>query len=107
MEATQITTTECGQILSFNGKEVYRYIPKGSTPVEHRLGVCYVQDGPTITAMGYKGKAGKASFNYRFRTIELRDKHVASFFRNLEAHEQRGCVDGAEFNVPTSNGRSR
>jgi len=82
-----------------------RYIPTGSTAIEHRLGVCYVADGDTKTraafsVIAYRGSAGKSSFYESFRTAEVRDKRVAEFFSNLEEHEQRLEARRAERSKP-------
>lgn len=72
-----------------------RWVPKDSRLIEHALGVCYVQDTtngpsqtPAFTVCAYRGTAGKSSFYERYRTAEARDKRVAQFFADLEAHEQ-------------------
>ncbi len=85
-----------------------RYIPKDSRAVEHRLGICYVEDklgGRThdhtvYTVMAYRGNAGKSSFYESYRTPETRDRRVAEFFANLEEHEARLDARRAERSKP-------
>lgn len=70
-----------------------RYIPPNSVTVEHRLAVCYTQDGTRgngsqyFSVMCYIGAAGKAAFYESYRTAEQRDKRVADTFAGLERSE--------------------
>jgi hypothetical protein len=70
----------------------FRYIPKDSEAVEHRLGVVYkYQCGSHPAAVAYAGKANKASFHntYVGRDPEkMREEAIASFFKGLEASEK-------------------
>jgi hypothetical protein len=85
----------------------YRWIPKDSRPVEHRLGVCYVADQlntprniPVFTVCAYRGNAGKSSFYESYRSAEARDKRVAEFFASLESWEQTKNERRAERSKP-------
>ncbi len=68
-------------------KQVYRWVPKDSDPIEHELGIAYVYETPRgFAVVAYAGRAGKASFHKVYRKAEQRDNRVARFFRGLEQH---------------------
>jgi len=82
-----------------------RWIPKDARKIEHALGVCYTEErvtprGTVYTALGYAGTARKAAFYYSYRTPELRDKQVETFFAGLESHERMMSERRAERSKP-------
>lgn len=70
-----------------NATETYRWIPTGAVvAVENGLGIVYlVERNGQFHGVAYKGKAGKPSWNYLFRTRERFDAHVASWLEGLNA----------------------
>lgn len=72
-----------------------RYIPEGAMAINHPdgLGVAYVQQmpipGDKWAAVGYRGTAGKSSFNYSFRSRESCEKFVSDWLQSLTEHAQR------------------
>lgn len=44
------------------------------------LEVYIVENGPSYVAMGFKGKAAKPAFHYKFKTAERMAEHIDKFF---------------------------
>jgi hypothetical protein len=67
--------------------ELYRYIPKGAREIVdlESDAVAYVNDDGGFYAIGYSGKRKRHDFNYRFRTVEARDKYVQDYFTRRRA----------------------
>lgn len=69
-----------------------RWIPTGSTRVASKkspaVAYLFAWAGHPA-AVGYFGKAGKPAFHNRFRSVEQRATHIAQWFRNMDAWQQR------------------
>lgn len=66
----------------------YRYRPANSTEIgADGLGVVYLTttEAGRFCAIGYRGKSGKASFNYSFPNAENRAAYVNGFIERLKA----------------------
>jgi hypothetical protein len=82
-----------------------RYIPAGAQVVEY-------QEIPAVIvlsessksgkpyAIGYRGKAGKPSFNYSFRSLEERERYVSEWLKNQLAWNERKAAQRAERSKP-------
>jgi hypothetical protein len=65
-----------------------RYIPEGSSKISSKIGeaVVYVSaKNGAFYAIGYRGKAERPAFNYRFRSEARRAAYVAEFFADVAA----------------------
>lgn len=78
-----------------------RYIPANSTAITHELGIAYAYEArEAFHAIAYRGKAGKSSWSYRFKTAEQRDKEIADWFKSLEASARFKAERRAERSKP-------
>jgi hypothetical protein len=82
-----------------------RWFPVGSMALNHPdgLGVAYISQMPKPDqwqVVGYRGTAGKPSFNFSFRSRELAEKKVTEFFEGLTAHKQFVAKTREEQNKP-------
>lgn len=67
------------------------YTPKGATLVAdaQSSAVAYTYEAAGATyAMGFRGKAQKPSFHYRYRSTERRDQAIQEFFANVRSSEK-------------------
>lgn len=72
-------------------RTVPRYIPEGSDEItrEGVEAVVYTKCTDGLTAIGYRGKAGKPSFNYGFRSVEQLERYLDEFFASQAANQER------------------
>lgn len=71
------------------------YIPVGAVAVRpdgcNAIAYTYETNragNPGIYAVGFRGKADKPAFHFRFRTVERRDAHIREFFEKVAAWEK-------------------
>jgi hypothetical protein len=90
-------------------KTLPRYIPQGYTPidcsdVDVAVYVHDVQqnDKTAYYAIGFAGKAGKPTFNYRFSKPENRELHIANFITCQRARAESKAKLRAERSKPHS-----
>lgn len=69
-----------------------RNIPNGYTKVTYQEpvdAVVYVKQFINhFAALGFRGKAGKSSFHYRFNTREKMNEYIVKFFNNCIEHDK-------------------
>lgn len=75
------------------------YIPAGAAKVEHKLSSAvayfYRNDAGKPCAVGFRGKAAKPAWRYRFLSLEAREMHVAGFFAAVQAAEDAKAASAA------------
>ena len=86
-------------------KTIPRYIPKESERLEHAqcLGVVYLYGAANrerTCGIAYKGKAGRAAWNYSFTTREQAEKYAREWFDSLTGWEARKSQWRAEASKP-------
>jgi|HigsolmetaAR201D_1030396.scaffolds.fasta_scaffold00255_22 hypothetical protein len=87
--------------MAFLSREMY--IPKGATKVEDEATgavAYYISEGNSHIALGFKGRASKPSFHYRFQSREKMDKYIADFFSNVRAQKEAAVARRKERYAP-------
>lgn len=66
-----------------------RYQRPDSQEMKHDGINAVVYAGPGLVATGYRGKADKPAFNFRFQNQEQMNAHIANFFSDVKANQDR------------------
>ena len=78
------------------------YVPQGATAIERHGGIVYLYqcDAGVPYAIGYRGKAYRPAFHFRFASEERRTAHVDAFFASLERQAAAKAERRAAFSKP-------
>ena len=78
------------------------YVPANGTPIERHGGIVYLyqSDSSVPYAVGYRGKAYKPAFHFRFASEDRRTAHVDAFFASLERQAAAKAERRAAFAKP-------